>query len=103
MDNLHFNRGDINSYAIRSTFVKLKYRQVNIPVNNAKHQLTRGMVTIGNDDFGQYKAEVNIVKQPMENADELKNVVATIVPNNQALIDFIQPWDKFKFIDADKF
>ena len=103
LDNLHFNRGDINSYAIRSTFVKLKYRQVNIPVNNAKHQLTRGMVTIGNDDFGQYKAEVNIVKQPMENADELKNVVATIVPNNQALIDFIQPWDKFKFIDADKF
>lgn len=103
LNNLHFNRGDINSYAIRSTFVKLKYRQVNIPVNNAKHQLTRGMVTIGNDDFGQYKAEVNIVKQPMENADELKNVVATIVPNNQALIDFIQPWDKFKFIDADKF
>ncbi|MEE6710796.1 DUF871 family protein [Pediococcus acidilactici] len=103
LDNLHFNRGDINSYAIRSTFVKLKYRQVNIPVNNAKHQLTRGMVTIGNDDFGQYKAEVNIVKQPMENADELKNVVATIVPNNQVLIDFIQPWGKFKFIDADKF
>lgn len=34
LKNLHFNRGDINSYAIRSTFVKLKYNKQNIPVNN---------------------------------------------------------------------
>ncbi|MDT7017198.1 DUF871 domain-containing protein [Latilactobacillus curvatus] len=70
--NLHFNRGDINSYSIRSTFVKLKYKSADMPVNNALPALERGMITIGNNDFGQYKAEVNIVKQAMPNKEATK-------------------------------
>lgn len=103
LDNLHFNRGDINSYAIRSTFVKLKYKNDSIPKNNTLHELNKGMVTIGNQNFGQYKAEVNIVKQFMDNSDELKNVVARVVDSNTEFIDFIKPWDKFQFIDVDDF
>lgn len=99
LDNLHFNRGDINSYSIRSTFVKLKYKSADMPVNNALPALERGMITIGNNDFGQYKAEVNIVKQAMPNKEGYKNVVAKIVPSNVDFINFIKPWDKFEFID----
>ena len=103
LDNLHFNRGDINSYAIRSTFVKLKYKNHNIPANKSLNQLEPGMITVGNNDFGQYKGEVNIVKQKMRNTDHLKNVVARIIPSDIEFIEFIKPWDKFKFIDVDNF
>lgn len=103
LDNLHFNRGDINSYAIRSTFVKLKYNKHDLPVNNSVDTLKRGMVTIGNNDFKQYKGELNIVKQEMDNHDHLKNVIAQIIPSDLQFIDFIKPWDKFKFIDLERY
>ena len=103
LENLHFNRGDINSYAVRSTFVKLKYNKQDLPVNNPVDQLKPGMITIGNNDFDQYKGELNIVKQEMDNSDHLKNVVAQIVPSDLQFIDFIKPWDKFKFIDLSNY
>ena len=61
------------------------------------------MITIGNNDFDQYKGELNIVKQEMDNSDHLKNVVAQIVPSDLQFIDFIKPWDKFKFIDLSNY
>ncbi|MCP0887113.1 MupG family TIM beta-alpha barrel fold protein [Ligilactobacillus sp. WILCCON 0076] len=100
LDNLHFNRGDINSYSIRSTFVKLKYANSDIPINNALYKLEKGDVTLGNNSFGQYKGEVSIVKQSMPNTDKHKNVVAKVCSSNTEFIDFIKPWDKFKFIDV---
>lgn len=103
LNNLHFNRGDINSYAIRSTFVKLKYNQYDLPINNPVDKLQRGMITIGNNDFKQYKGELNIVKQEMNNQDHLKNVVAHILTRDLQFIDFIKPWDKFKFVDIDSY
>lgn len=103
LNNLHFNRGDINSYSIRSTFVKLKYNHQDLPVNNPINTLKRGMITIGNNNFKQYKGELNIVKQEMDNQDHLKNVVAQIIPSDLQFINFIDPWDKFKFIDIDNY
>ncbi|VDG22790.1 DUF871 domain-containing protein [Lactiplantibacillus mudanjiangensis] len=96
----HFNRGDVNSYSVRSTFVKLQYKDQSIPVNHAGAALQPGDVVIGNDSFGQYKGEVNIVKQPMPNIDQHKNVVGHLVPDEQFLIPYIQPWMKFRFEDA---
>lgn len=103
LNNLHFNRGDINSYSIRSTFVKLNYQKADIPINNPIEQLEAGDITIGNNSFGQYKGEVNIVKQVMPNMEGHKNVVAKIIPSNLGFIDFIQPWDKFELIDNDNY
>lgn len=103
LNNLHFNRGDINSYAIRSTFVKLKYNKYDLPVNNSLDTLTAGMITVGNNDFDQYKGELNIVKREMDNHDHLKNVVAQIVPSDLQFIKFINPWDKFKFINIENY
>lgn len=96
----HFNRGDINSYSIRSTFVKLDYRDTSIPANNTAPDLHPGDITIGNDSFGQYKAELNIVKRDMPNTDGHKNVVARVVDQEKFLMRYIEPWSKFRFIEA---
>lgn len=96
----HFNRGDINSYSIRSTFVKLDYRDASIPANNTAPDLHLGDITIGNDSFGQYKAELNIVKREMPNTDGHKNVVAHIVDQEKFLMRYIEPWTKFRFVEA---
>ena len=97
LNNQHFNRGDINSYSIRSTFVKLKYKNINIVPQNTQEKLFFGDITIGNNSFGQYKGELNIVKQTMKNIGSAKNVVARVTKNNKFLIQYINPWTKFKF------
>lgn len=102
LDNQHFNRGDINSYSIRSTYVKLKYKEQSIPENNTRETVNFGDITLGNNSFGQYKGEVNIVKQQMPNVSHEKNVVAKITENNQFLLNYITPWTKFRFREARK-
>ncbi|TLG75394.1 DUF871 domain-containing protein [Culicoidibacter larvae] len=100
LNELHFCRGDINDFVSRSTFVKLKLKTATIPANNTAATLYRGDVSIGNDSFGQYKGEVNIVKQTIQNQQQLKNKVATIISEELFLIDYIQPWTKFTFKEA---
>lgn len=97
LNYLHFNRGDINSYSIRSTYVKLKFKDKSIPKGNTPEQLHPGDVVIGNDSFGQYKGEVNIVKKAIPNIDQHKNVIGRIVPRELFLIDYIKSWTKFRF------
>ncbi|BAL61911.1 MupG family TIM beta-alpha barrel fold protein [Melissococcus plutonius] len=101
LDNQHLNRGDINSYSIRSTFVKLKYADQTIEINHPKEQLALGDITIGNNSFGQYKGEVNIVKQPMPNHKHEKNNVAKIIEEELFLLSYIHPWSKFRFKEVD--
>lgn len=96
----HFNRGDINSYSVRSTFVKLKLTKTSIPVNNAFPELHRGDITIGNNTFGQYKGELNIVKEDMPNLNGHKNIVGKIIDKELFLLDYITPWKKFIFEEA---
>jgi len=93
----HFNRGDINSYSVRSTFVKLEVKDKSIKPNNTPDQLIPGDITIGNDNFGQYKGELNIVKKAMPNIGHYKNLVGKITKENLFLIDYITPWKKFVF------
>lgn len=97
LNHQHFNRGDINSYMIRSTYVKLDYKNRSIPKNNTHSDVSVGDITIGNDSFGQYKAELDIVKKTMKNDKNEKNVVAQIVKEEQFLIPYIEPWEKFRF------
>lgn len=97
LNHQHFNRGDINSYSIRSTFVKLAYQQADIPVNNPVKEVRYGDITVGNNSFGQYKGELNIVKLPMPNEEGYKNLVAKVVEQEQFLLPYIKPWTKFLF------
>ncbi|MCD2257344.1 DUF871 domain-containing protein [Lactobacillus sp. CC-MHH1034] len=96
-ENQHFNRGDVNEYSIRSTFVRVKYQEADIPAFNAVDQLQYGDITIGNNSFGQYKGELGLVTKPMPNIGGHKNVVGHVTASNQFLIPYITSWSKFKF------
>lgn len=97
LDEQHFRRGDMNALVIRSTMPRVKFKAV----PNKQHDNTEtfhvGDVLIGNDDFGIYKNELQIVLQ--EHQDTRKNKVGSIKPDELMLLDFIKPWSKFKFIN----
>ena len=96
--NQHFRRGDITDLVIRSTEVRKKYQTQDNPVSVASHDFKRGDIVIGNDDFGKYKNELQIVLQ--EHSDIRKNKVAEISKNELFLLDYVGPWEKFMFQEA---
>lgn len=51
---------------------------------------------IGNNDFGKYKGELQLILQDC--TDERKNKVGRIKEDEIILLDFIEPWSKFKII-----
>ncbi|MGL5204814.1 MAG: DUF871 domain-containing protein, partial [Metamycoplasmataceae bacterium] len=62
LDESHFNRGDRSDYLIRSTQPRIKYKAETFPPINTKKQITKGSIVIGNNNFGQYKGELHLVK-----------------------------------------
>lgn len=95
LDNQHVRRGDITDLVIRSTEVRKKYKNSDNPVKIGSHDFKRGDVVIGNDNFGKYKNELQVVLQ--NHSDDRKNKVAQISPAELFLLDCVGPWDKFKF------
>lgn len=93
----HFRRGDITSQVIRSTEVRKKYsKETNVPHDN-QLIFERGDIVIGNNEFGKYKNELQVVLEP--HTDERKNLVGKIKKEEHVLLDFIYPWSKFRFED----
>ncbi|GAB2028052.1 DUF871 domain-containing protein [Lactovum odontotermitis] len=102
LENQHYNRGDLNSYSLRSTDVRMTYSDKSIPPHDTAESLEYGDITIGNNDFSQYKAELNIVKSTMPNTKHQKNVVGKVTKDNEILIPYIESWSKFRFKEAKK-
>lgn len=96
---IHFNRGDVSEYLIRSTQSRVKYKAEPF-ANHNTNDIEKGDVLIGNNDFGQYKGELQIARLPMKN-DGRKNVVGKIVPEEVFLLDYIKPWDYFEMVIED--
>ncbi|MFW8053620.1 DUF871 domain-containing protein [Vagococcus fluvialis] len=94
LDNLHVRRGDITSRMIRSTEVRKKYLTTNQTHDN-EQVFVPGDVVIGNEDFGKYQNELQIVLE--EHSDNRKNLVGKIVPEELMLLEYIKPWSKFTF------
>lgn len=91
----HYRRGDITARMIRSTEVRKKYKNEANPAHDHLNMFQRGDVVIGNDGFGKYKNELQIVLEP--HTDERKNKVGQIAESDRLLLDFIHPWSKFTF------
>lgn len=100
LDEHHFNRGDTSDYLIRSTQSRVKYKNENFKPLNVKKEITKGSIVIGNDNFGQYKGELHLVKKDHLDLDGRKNNVARILDHDLFLLDFIKPWTKFAFKEA---
>ena len=94
LENQHFRRGDITSQMVRSTQVRKDYKQENPPHDN-EQIFQVGDIVIGNDQFGKYKNELQIVLEP--HRDERKNKVGSIQKDELILLDYIRPWTKFRF------
>lgn len=92
----HFNRGDVNDYLIRSTQSRVKYKQEPNQAHHVQPLIEKGAVVIGNDNFGQYKNELQIVKNQIKDQNR-RNVVATIDPEELFLLDLLQSWQYFRF------
>lgn len=97
LNELHVRRGDISEYLIRSTEVRKKYSESFIPPLSVEKQQF-GDIVIGNDSFGKYKAELQIVIKEMPE-DPRKNLVAKVIPENLFLLDYIKPWSTFSFVE----
>lgn len=93
--NQHFRRGDITDRMIRSTEVRKQYADRANPAHDNTGEFQRGDVVVGNDDFGKYKKELQVVLTP--HRDPRKNKVGAIAPAELMLLDFIKPWTKFQF------
>ena len=91
----HLRRGDISEYMIRSTEVRKRYTGADIPARNYDSQKI-GDIVIGNNEFGKYKGETQIVIKDMP-ADSRKNRAGKVTEEELFLLSFIGPWINFKF------
>lgn len=66
-EELHTYRGDRSAYLLRSTMIRVKCRAENFPAHTTE-PLEKGTVIIGNDRFGQYKGETQIILQSIKEA-----------------------------------
>ncbi|MHA3067088.1 DUF871 domain-containing protein [Lacticaseibacillus saniviri] len=91
----HFRRGDSNALVARSTQPRVTYKANPNPPHDETITFQPGDVLIGNDGFGIYKNELQIVLTPHQ--DTRKNKVGRIAEADLKLLDYLKPWTKFKF------
>ncbi|WP_042274991.1 DUF871 domain-containing protein [[Clostridium] dakarense] len=95
-EELHFNRGDVSEYMIRSTQPRVKYKGDKFELFNAPDIIKRGDIVIESSDYGSYAGELQIAICDMKNSGK-SNVVGRIREEEVFIIDDIKPWQKFKF------
>ncbi|KEK24254.1 DUF871 domain-containing protein [Bacillus gaemokensis] len=93
LQEVHVRRGDITEYMVRSTEVRKKYKHEDFPVRPSVMQ-EKGQIFIGNNLFGKYKGELQVILQEMP-MDERKNIVGNIIKEELFLLGYIHPWKQF--------
>lgn len=95
-EELHFNRGDKNPNTIRSTQSRVKFKGHKFELFNTPEIIRRGDIVIESSLYGHYAGEVQIAKQDMVNSGK-SNVVGRIREEEIFILDYIKPWQKFRF------
>ncbi|SDK10266.1 DUF871 domain-containing protein [Natronincola ferrireducens] len=95
LKELHFNRGDISEYMIRSTQSRVKYKGHEFKLLNPK-DMEKGDIVIESSLYAHYAGEVHLVLKPMKNSNR-SSVVGKIADEEMFLLDYIKPWQKFRF------
>jgi len=95
LEEVHFNRGDVSAYMIRSTQSRAKYGKHYFEAAHTK-PIRRGDILIESSLYDRYAGELQIALKDMENSGKT-NVVGRISEEEVYLIDKIEPWHKFKF------
>lgn len=101
LDELHYSRGDINDYMIRSTQSRVKYSGNHFELFNAPEEIKRGDLLIESSLYGHHAGELQVAIKDMKNSGKT-NIVGRIVEDELFILDYIKPWQKFKFTEAKK-
>lgn len=91
----HFNRGDVNDYAIRSTQSRVIHKGHQFDLFNVPETIHRGDVVIESSEYGHYAGEMQIATKDMKNSGK-SNVVGRIREEEIFILDAIKPWQKFR-------
>ncbi|NEU05142.1 DUF871 domain-containing protein [Clostridium senegalense] len=98
LDEEHFNRGDVSEYMIRSTQSRVKYRNEYFEPLNIR-EIKKGDILIESSLYKRYSGELQIALKDMENSGKT-SVVGRIAEEEIYLLDYIRPWQKFKFEES---
>ncbi|QBO36034.1 DUF871 domain-containing protein [Periweissella cryptocerci] len=93
-------RGDRSDYVLRSTMTRVIYKNEAFPPKHTD-DVKYADVLIDNEDYGQYKGELQIALQALPNDGRI-NVVGHIHPEDLALLVLLQPWGQFDLIPANE-
>ncbi|WHQ37020.1 MupG family TIM beta-alpha barrel fold protein [Spiroplasma sp. SV19] len=95
--NVHFVRPDLAEYMIRSTFSRLKYRDLDIPPRSFEGKsFAKGDIVILNNKAQNYRGELQIITKQMA-SDGIRNWVGQLDENEQNIIDCLMPNREFSF------
>lgn len=97
LNEAHFNRGDVSEYMIRSTQSRVKYKTEDFPPHDVA-DLKQGDITIDHNGDVRYKGELNLILKNHPNEGNT-NIVARVIPEEQYLLERIQPWGYFCFVE----
>ena len=94
-EEFHFNRGDVSDYVVRSTQSRVKYKGHEfVPFNTP--DMKKGDIIIETSLYAHYAGELQVALQPMKNSGK-SNVVGHVLEEEQFLLDYLKPWQKFQF------
>lgn len=99
LEELHFNRGDVSEYLIRSTQSRVKYKGHEfLPFNTP--DIKRGDILIDTSLYAHYAGELQIATKDMKNSGKT-NVVGRISEEEVFLLDYIESWQKFGLVERE--
>lgn len=97
LDSVHWNRGDITPYRIRSSKSRSIYKDVEFMVHSPD-DIKRGDILIDSSKYLGYSGELQIALKDTPN-NGFVNVVGKIHEDELYLLDEMEPWEKFKIIE----
>lgn len=93
----HFNRGDVSEYVVRSTGSRVKYKDHYFKLFNPRQDIKKGDILIHSSLYERYGGELQVALKDMNNSGKT-NVVGRIASEEVYLLDYLRPWQKFKFM-----
>lgn len=96
LNELHVNRGDRNNFVLRSTQSRVKYKGHQFDLFNVPEFINRGDIVIESSLYGHYAGELQVALRDMPNSGR-SNVVGRVVGDEIFVLDYIKPWQKFRF------
>lgn len=97
LEELHTYRGDRSAYLLRSTQTRVKYKEEDFPAREVD-EVKAGDLVIGNENFGQYKGETQIILKDIKNEGN-RNVVGRLADGMEEIIADLEPWSSFKMVE----